>query len=82
MSEKRQYKKVLLEHPNRAMIDNGGRRLGFQRRVFSYHIYYPERRSGVDRRSGIERRMRLNWRSKSFLGEPFDKIYPRPEGKF
>jgi hypothetical protein len=32
--------------------DRWGRRLGFERRRFSYTIYIPERRSGKDRRSG------------------------------
>ena len=36
--------------------DNGGRRLGIERLVFSYDQYIPERRSGKDRRSGKERR--------------------------
>lgn len=31
-------------------IDNGGRRLGIERRQFSYSHYVPERRIGVDRR--------------------------------
>jgi hypothetical protein len=32
--------------------DNGGRRLGVDRRQFSYDFHIPERRSGKDRRSG------------------------------
>jgi hypothetical protein len=42
--------------------DNGGRRIGFERRRFSYAEHIPERRSGEDRRlsddrrSGIDRR--------------------------
>lgn len=36
--------------------DNGGRRLGLERRRFSYTAYIPERRSGEDRRSGLDRR--------------------------
>lgn len=35
---------------------NGDRRLGIERRQFSYHLYIPERRSGKDRRSGMEQR--------------------------
>ena len=38
------------------IMDNGGRRLGFERRQFSYDGYIPERRSHVDRRCGIDRR--------------------------
>jgi len=39
------------------MIDNGGRRLGIERREFAYSHYYPERRTGVDRRLIPERRV-------------------------
>jgi len=47
-------------------IDNGGRRLGFDRRRFDYTDYSPprriksDRRSGVDRRVGIDRRKKIN----------------------
>lgn len=41
----------------RLPIDNGGRRLGGDRRVvYSYHGYLPERRSGNDRRRVKDRR--------------------------
>ena len=36
--------------------DNGGRRSGKDRRVFSYAGYLPERRTGDERRSGQDRR--------------------------
>ena len=36
--------------------DNGGRRLGADRRQFSYAMYLPERRIGKDRRCGDDRR--------------------------
>ena len=38
------------------LLDNGGRRLGFERRQFAYSYYYPERRVGLDRRLRPERR--------------------------
>jgi hypothetical protein len=38
--------------------DNGGRRLGIDRREFSYDVHLPERRSGKDRRSGLDRRLK------------------------
>ena len=38
--------------------DNGGRRLGVERREFSYYVHIPERRSGKDRRSGNDRRQK------------------------
>ena len=40
-------------------IDNGGRRLGIERRQFSYSHYYPERRIGDERRSLPERRIEI-----------------------
>lgn len=36
--------------------ENGGRRLGFDRRRHEYTSYIPERRSGNDRRIGGDRR--------------------------
>ena len=36
--------------------DKSGRRRGIERRQYSYTIYIPERRSGLDRRSGEDRR--------------------------
>ena len=41
-------------------IDNGGRRLGIERRQFNYSHYYPERRIGDERRSIPERRAEAN----------------------
>ena len=38
------------------IIDNGGRRLGIERRQFEYSLYVPERRLGIDRRISPERR--------------------------
>lgn len=47
------------------IIDNGGARLGMDRRKFSNQIQKMERRTGKDRRSGIDRRKshkpRLRW---------------------
>ncbi|MFC1881168.1 hypothetical protein ACFL2S_06690 [Thermodesulfobacteriota bacterium] len=40
-------------------IDNGGRRLGIERREFTYSQYYPERRVGMERRNIPERRIEL-----------------------
>jgi hypothetical protein len=39
------------------MVDNGGRRSRIDRRIFSYGVVLPDRRSGTDRRSGIDRRI-------------------------
>ena len=36
--------------------DNGGRRIGVDRRSFSYSLYIPERRSHDDRRKENNRR--------------------------
>jgi hypothetical protein len=41
---------------NRILPDNGGRRLGIEKREFNYDEYIPEKRSGEDRRSGKDRR--------------------------
>jgi hypothetical protein len=40
-------------------IDNGGRRLGIERRQFAYSYYYPERRFGIERRCIPERRFHM-----------------------
>ena len=37
----------------------GGRRMGGDRRDFSYACCLPERRSGMDRRSGKDRRQQI-----------------------
>ncbi len=36
--------------------DKGGRRIGVDRRTFSYSLHVPERRSHSDRRKGVIRR--------------------------
>ena len=41
------------------MADNGGSRIGIDRRQFNYSIYIPERRSGRDRRKGLDRRVSM-----------------------
>ena len=46
-----------------ALIDNGGRRLGIDRRQFSYTNHIPNGRSGKDRRSGDDRRSGLDRRN-------------------
>ena len=38
------------------MTDNGGTRLGIDRRKFYYSAYIPEKRSGMERRKGFDRR--------------------------
>jgi len=45
-----------IQTEKKARIDNGGRRMGEDRRVFAYSNYLPERRSGKERRSGADRR--------------------------
>ena len=51
-------KRVIREGSDLAVYqsDNGGRRLGLERRAFSYDIHVPERRSNTIRRSSIDRR--------------------------
>ncbi len=48
------FKELFVSSP--AIADIGGRRLGTDRRQFSYYFHIPERRSGIDRRSGFDRR--------------------------
>jgi hypothetical protein len=42
--------------------DNEGRRSGIERRVFSYTIHIPERRSEKERRKDLDRRARQGFR--------------------
>ncbi|MGB2929510.1 MAG: hypothetical protein WBB70_11415 [Desulfobacterales bacterium] len=46
-----------------ALIDNGGRRLGIDRRQFLYTNHIPDRRLGDDRRIGLDRRDNIDRRS-------------------
>jgi len=50
-----QAAEALSPHPV-MLNDNGGRRLGDDRRFYSYNGHIPERRSGEERRSGLDRR--------------------------
>jgi hypothetical protein len=52
----RKTRSLPLENPAYG-IDRGGRRLGIDRRQFTYSHYTPERRGGSDRRSVPERRV-------------------------
>ena len=45
------------------LSDHGGRRIGIDRRRFSYSEHIPERRCGEDRRSGIDRRIGVDRRA-------------------
>jgi hypothetical protein len=47
------------------MADNGGTRLGTDRRKFQYTACIPEKRSGRDRRKGFDRRSPIARRRKS-----------------
>jgi len=42
---------------NTPLTDNNDRRLGIDRRQFSYYEHIPERRSGKERRNGNDRRL-------------------------
>jgi hypothetical protein len=52
----RQTRSLNFEDPA-FIVDNGGRRLGIERRQFDYSFYVPERREGPDRRMIPERRV-------------------------
>ena len=45
-----------LKSMSQPVNDNGGGRLGIERRQYRYLVHIPERRSGKQRRSGIDRR--------------------------
>ena len=45
--------------------DNGGNRIGIDRRQFEYTAFIPERRSGKDRRKGFDRRKSIVLRKQS-----------------
>ena len=47
--------------------DKGDRRVGLERRQFSYSEHIPERRSGKDRREGKDRRNRTNHRLEAVI---------------
>ena len=47
---------MIEKNQNGTSTDNGGRRSGGDRRIYSYTLHVPERRSGVDRREGEDRR--------------------------
>jgi len=40
------------------LSENGGRRTNIDRRIISYDMYIPERRSGKERRSSADRRQK------------------------
>jgi hypothetical protein len=54
--------------------DNGGRRLGIERRRFSYTHYIPERRFGNDRRSGRDRRSSICSRMSTKRNADLDRV--------
>jgi hypothetical protein len=49
---------------NSGITDNGNRRLGIDRREFSYTAYLPERRSGKDRRDIFDYRSIRTYKSR------------------
>ena len=58
--EKRGFKKAKVEVSPFFLSDRGGRRLGIDRRRFSYTLHIPERRSGRERRIIKDRRGELD----------------------
>ena len=52
------YYKIDVENSEDQILlrDKGGRRIGVDRRTFSYSLHVPERRSHNDRRKGVIRR--------------------------
>jgi hypothetical protein len=58
--KKRGVKRAKVEVSPFFLSDRGGRRLGIDRRSFSYTLHIPERRSGRERRSRKDRRGELD----------------------
>lgn len=56
------------------MIDNGGRRLGYDRREFTYSGHIPERRATSDRRNGGDRRNGRDRREVQVQGNMFAEM--------
>ena len=52
----------------------GGRRMGSDRRSFSYECCIPERRCGVERRSGKDRRRQSRMRAMMVVADETDTI--------
>ena len=50
-----------------ALIDNGGRRLGIDRRQFLYTNHIPDRRLDEDRRTGRDRRENIDRRNEKVV---------------
>ena len=48
--------KIFASDIESSIKDNGGRRLGVDRRQFKYSKYIPEQRSDKERRNGLDRR--------------------------
>ena len=62
--ESRQYTRTKIRWPktitmSQILLDNSGRRMGIERRQFSYTAHIPERRSGKDGISVNDRRQKL-----------------------
>ena len=62
-----------------ALIDNGGRRLGVDRRQFSYTDYIPDKRLDDDRRTVFDRRSVLHRRDE--IDRRRDKVIILKNGK-
>jgi hypothetical protein len=58
---------------NMGLRDNGGRRIGIDRRKVSVPRYTPERRSGQDRRSNQDRRGAKDWGEAIYLKRGTDR---------
>jgi len=62
------------------LIDNGGRRLGVDRRQFSYTNHIPDRRRGHDRRTALERRDYMDRRNSEVIIKKNGKDLRRRKG--
>ena len=60
------------------IADNGGTRLGVDRRQFHYTAYIPEKRSGLDRRKGLDRRSKITQKRESERRSSLNNQGPHP----
>ena len=60
------------------LLDNSGRRMGIERRQFSYTAHIPERRSGKERRTGLDRRLNPRLHRKSEKIGKDQTVYLKP----
>ncbi len=69
-----------MQHLKCSDHQTGGRRMGGDRRSFSYECCIPERRSGVERRSGKDRRHQSRITAMMVVADDSDPIGMKRSG--